>query len=49
MKKTETTLKTLRLRQDVVEKVQTMAENDNRTFTNMVETILLNIQPHQMA
>jgi len=49
MKKSETTLKTLRLRQDVVEKVQKMAENDNRTFTNMVETILLNIPPQQMG
>ena len=49
MKKTETTLKTLRLRQDVVEKVQIMADNDNRTFTNMVETILLNTSPQQMA
>lgn len=49
MKKPETTLKTLRLRQDVVKKVQTMADNDNRTFTNMVETILLNTPPQQMA
>jgi len=49
MKKVDTTIKTLRLREDVVEKVQKMADKDNRTFTNMVETILLNIPPHQMA
>lgn len=42
MKKCETTMKTLRLRQEVVNKVQSLAEKDNRTFTNMVETILIN-------
>lgn len=41
MKKQNSILKTLRLKQEVVEKVEKMAKEDNRTFTNMVETILL--------
>jgi len=41
MKKTDYILKSIRLRQDVINKVEKMAQNDNRTFTNMVETILL--------
>lgn len=49
MKKTETTMKSLRLRQDVVEKVEKMAENDNRSFTNMVETLLFRATQQQTA
>jgi len=49
MKKNETTLKTLRLRRDVVKKVESMAEKDNRSFTNMVETILLNFREPQTS
>ncbi len=41
MGKFETNLKSIRLRQDVIEKVQKMAEDNNRSFTNMVETILM--------
>jgi len=32
--------KTVRLRQEVIDKINTLAEKDNRTFSNMVETIL---------
>lgn len=41
MEKNNTVMKTLRLKQEVVDKVELMAKEDNRTFTNMVETILL--------
>lgn len=34
-------MKTIRLREDVIDNVETMAKRDNRTFTNMVETILM--------
>lgn len=40
--KSDSTVKTVRLRTEVVDKVQKMAEADNRTFTNMVETLLIN-------
>ncbi len=38
---TKTSIKALRLRNDVIEKIQYLAQQDNRTFTNMVETILI--------
>ena len=41
MVKKKTIIKTLRLRKDVVDKVNEMREKDNRSFTNMIETILL--------
>lgn len=34
--------KAIRLKPDVVKKVESMAEKDNRSFNNMVETILMN-------
>ena len=37
----EFVLKNLRLSVDVVNKIKRLAEKDNRTFNNMVETILL--------
>lgn len=36
--------KTLRFKLSVVDKVQKLAEKNNRTFANMVETILLNYE-----
>jgi predicted DNA-binding ribbon-helix-helix protein len=39
--KTSTSLKSLRLKNEVIKKIEVMAEKDNRTFTNMVETILI--------
>lgn len=39
-------VKTLRLKPDVVDKVNKLAEEDNRTFSNMVETILLKYEPN---
>ncbi|WP_175288758.1 hypothetical protein [Flagellimonas eckloniae] len=41
----EITVKTLRLKPDVVQKVAKLAEDNNRTFNNMVETILLKFEP----
>lgn len=38
----ESTLKSIRLKNEVIEKVKEMAKKENRTFTNMVETILIN-------
>ena len=40
--KEDTKVKTLRLKPEVVEKVNELAKENNRTFSNMVETILLN-------
>lgn len=37
----KTQLKTMRLNDDVVKKVEKLAEEENRNFTNMVETILI--------
>lgn len=39
-KATGTKLKTMRLQEDVVKKVEALAEKENRNFTNMVETLL---------
>ncbi|MFD2100542.1 hypothetical protein [Flagellimonas iocasae] len=39
-------IKTLRLKPDVIDKVNRLAEEDNRTFSNMVETILLKYKPN---
>ncbi len=36
-----TILKTIRLKTEVVEKIQKLADLENRNFTNMVETILI--------
>lgn len=40
-KKSESSLKSIRLKNEVIEKVEEMAKDENRTFTNMVETILM--------
>ena len=45
--KNEITVKTLRFRPDVVEKVNRLADENNRTFNNMVETILLKFNPDE--
>lgn len=37
----KTQLKTMRLNDDVVKKVEKLAVEENRNFTNMVETILI--------
>lgn len=37
----KTKLKTMRLNTEVIEKVEQMAREQNRNFTNMVETILM--------
>lgn len=36
----ETKMKTMRLSTEVINKVEKMAKEENRNFTNMVETIL---------
>lgn len=41
----EITIKTLRLKTEVVNKVSDLAKENNRTFNNMVETILLKFDP----
>lgn len=38
-------VKTLRLKPEVIDKVEKLANENNRTFSNMVETILLNVKP----
>ncbi len=40
-KSSDTKLKTVRLKSNVVEKLEQMAQNENRNFNNMVETILM--------
>ena len=41
--------KSIRLSESIIENIEQMAEDDNRTFNNMVETILLNAtKQHQM-
>lgn len=42
MGNTESILKSIRLKKEVINKIEKMAENNNRSFTNMVETILIN-------
>lgn len=39
--KSTSSLKSIRLKNEVIEKVEEMAREENRTFTNMVETILM--------
>lgn len=41
----ENKVKTLRLDSDVIKKVEELAKEDNRTFSNMVETILIKFKP----
>ena len=43
----ESTLKSIRLKDWVVTKIENMAKSENRSFTNMVETILINIRWQQ--
>ncbi|MBD0822665.1 hypothetical protein [Aestuariibaculum marinum] len=38
--KAATTSKTLRLKQDVVDSIETLAEDNNRNFNNMAETLM---------
>lgn len=40
-KKPNSKVRTVRLKVDVIKKVKLMALKQNRTFTNMVETILI--------
>ena len=35
------TLKSIRLKDTVINKIEKMAKSENRSFTNMVETILI--------
>ncbi|MFS4493041.1 hypothetical protein [Maribacter sp. 2308TA10-17] len=37
--------KTLRFKESIIEKVEELAQKENRTFANMVETILLKYSP----
>lgn len=46
--KKDITVKTLRLKPEAVKKVNKLAEENNRTFNNMVETILLNFKPDDL-
>ncbi|WP_343487174.1 hypothetical protein [Allomuricauda sp. d1] len=39
------TIKTLRLNSDAVKRIEEMAKSNNRTFNNMVETIMLKFEP----
>ena len=43
--KNENNVKTLRLKPEIIDKVDKLAQENNRTFSNMVETILLKFQP----
>lgn len=43
----ETRTKTITLQQSIVDKVEEIAKNENRNFSNMVETILLKYNPEQ--
>jgi predicted transcriptional regulator len=43
--KKETEIKTLRLKSEAVEKINQLAQENNRSFSNMVETILLKFKP----
>lgn len=36
------TVRTVRLKSELVEKIKKLADKENRNFTNMVETLLLN-------
>lgn len=40
--KPDTKPKTVRLRSDLIEKIEKMAREQNRNFSNMVETLLIN-------
>lgn len=40
-------VKSVRLKEEVVEMIDKMAKENNRTFSNMVETILLNFKPDE--
>lgn len=42
-------VKTLRLKPEVINKVEEMAEKENRNFSNMVETILLKYDPTEVS
>jgi predicted transcriptional regulator len=46
-KKNRLKIKTLRLKPEVVKKINELAKKQNRTFSNMVETILMNYNPTQ--
>ncbi len=38
---TETKTKTLRLKESIIERIEEMAQEENRNFSNMVETLLM--------
>lgn len=46
--KSTSSLKSIRLKNEVIEKVEEMAREENRTFTNMVETILMKAPGYNM-
>lgn len=46
-KSKETRTKTITLQQSIVDKVEEIAKNENRNFSNMVETILLKYVPNE--
>tara|TARA_R110001606_G_scaffold399006_1_gene579897 strand:- start:1833 stop:1988 length:156 start_codon:yes stop_codon:yes gene_type:complete len=46
--KSTSSLKSIRLKNEVIEKVEEMAKEENRTFTNMVETILMKTPGYNM-
>lgn len=41
MSKKECIVKSLRLKTDIISEIEKIAEKENRSFTNMVETILI--------
>lgn len=41
-KTNETVLKALRMKADLVEEIERIAEKENRNFSNMVNTMLMN-------
>ena len=47
-KNTSSSLKSIRLKNEVIEKIEVMAQEENRTFTNMVETILMKAPGYNM-
>lgn len=46
---TETKIKTMRLSTEVINKIERMARDENRNFTNMVETILKKASTQTMS
>lgn len=47
MKKTQSKQRSIRLNESFIEKLENMANQENRTFNNMVETLLIRATQQQ--